>query len=109
MCAAPWMSWMRTGGATVLKLQTSLPAMLSGGSFVSWSVTFAAKTVTVHVSAGTKFVPGSSVKLVPAPLGVAVCAPLIVQEIEYHEPLTFTDSLKPIVMLLSTETFAAPE
>src|SRR5439155_21622665 len=77
--------------------------------FVSWSVTFAAKTVTVHVSAGTKFVSGSSVKLVPAPFGVALCAPLVVQEMEYHEALTFTGSLKPIVMLLSTATFTAPE
>src|SRR4051812_32379761 len=88
MCAAPWMSWIRTGGATVLKLHVESPAMLSGGSFVSWSVTPAAKIVTVHVSAVTKFVSGSSVKLVEPPLRDAVCAPLVVQETEYQEPLT---------------------
>src|SRR6266540_3651256 len=108
MCATPWMSWMATGGAIVPKLHVSFPAMLSGGSFVSWSVTFAAKTVTVQVSAAAKSESGSSVKLVGPPLTVAVWAPLVVQLSEYQEPVTSTGSLKPIVTLLLTATSTAP-
>ena len=82
--------------------------MLSGGSCVSWSVTFAAKTVTVHVSAVAKSVVGSSVKVVGPPETVAECPSLVPHEIENQLPLTLTGSLKVIVTLLSTAMSAAP-
>src|ERR1700755_1569313 len=44
------------GGASRVKLKTKLAAIVSGGSFVSWSVTWAAKIVTVQVSALVKSV-----------------------------------------------------
>src|SRR5918912_63327 len=81
--------------------------MLSGGSCVSWSVTFAAKTVTVHVSAFAKFVSGSSVKVVGPPLTVAAWLPLEPQEIEYQPSVTFTGSLKVIETFASSATSVA--
>ena len=105
---APWMSWIATAGATVLKLHVSSAGMLSGGSFVSWSVTPAAKTVTVHCSEPAKSVSGFRVNDCPPPLTEAVCAPLVPQEMEYQLPETLTGSLKPIVTLLSTATSLAP-
>ena len=51
--------------------------------------------------AGAKSASGSMVKVVGPPLAVAVWAPLVAHEIEYHEPVTLTGSLKV------TETFAA--
>src|ERR671928_1283113 len=81
--------------------------MLSGGSVASWSVTFAAKTVTVHVSEPTKSLPGSSAKVVGPPLTVAVWPPLELHEIENQLPVTFTASLKVIVMLLFSATSPA--
>src|SRR6266511_4321556 len=62
------MSWIATGGATVVKLQESLPAIVSGGSSVSWSDTLAPKTVTVQVSPCAKSESGSSVNMVGPPL-----------------------------------------
>src|ERR687885_1532771 len=82
--------------------------MLSGGSVASWSVTFAAKTVTVQVSEPTKSVSGSSVNVVGPPVAVAVWPPLDVQEIENQLPVTFTGSLNVIVMLLFRATLPAP-
>src|SRR5256885_1734656 len=82
--------------------------MLSGGSVASWSVTFAAKTVTVHVSEPTKSASGSSVNVVGPPLAAAVWPPLEEQEIENQLPVTFTGSLKVIVTLLSSATLAPP-
>src|SRR5919201_6903874 len=82
--------------------------MLSGGSFMSWSVTLAAKTVTVHVSEPTKSASGSSVKVVGPPVAVAVWPSLELQEIEYQLPVTFTGSLNVIVMLLFSATSPAP-
>src|SRR5919202_2763050 len=82
--------------------------MVSGGSFVSWSLTLAAKTVTVQVSLAAKSEDGSSVKVVGPPLTVALCEPLVPQEIEYQEPLTFTGSLKVIETFAFTATSAAP-
>src|SRR5437667_7574076 len=82
--------------------------MLSGGSFVSWSETFAATTVTVQLSPGTKSVSGSSVKVVGPPLTVALCEPLAPQEIEYQTPLTFTGSLNVMLTLALVATSVAP-
>ena len=65
-------------------------------------------TVTVHDSALAKSVAGSSVKVVgPAP-NVAVCPPVLVQLIVNQLPLTFTGSVKVIVMFASTEMPLAP-
>src|ERR671935_1680771 len=82
--------------------------MLSGGSTASWSVTFAAKTVTVHVSEPTKSASGSSVKVVGPPLTAAVWPSLELQEMENQLPVTFTGSLNVIVMLLDSATSPAP-
>ena len=81
--------------------------MLSGGSVASWSVTFAAKTVTVQVSEPTNTASGSSVKVVGPPLTVAVWPSLELHEIENQLPVTFTGSLKVIVMLLLRATSPA--
>src|SRR5919204_4288498 len=82
--------------------------MLSGGSFVSWSVTFAAKTVTVQVSPWTKSVPGWGVNVVGPPLTVALWPPLVPHEIEYQLPVTSTGSLNVIEMFALTATSVAP-
>src|SRR5919201_53054 len=82
--------------------------MLSGGSFVSWSVTFAAKTVTVQVSPWTKSVPGSRVNVVGPPLTVALCPSLVPHEIEYQLPVTSTGSLNVIETFELTGTSVAP-
>jgi hypothetical protein len=50
---APWISWMKVsggGGVVVVKLKTWSAVIVSGGSFVSWSDTCPATTVTVQVS-----------------------------------------------------------
>ncbi len=109
-CAAPWMSWIGTGGAggaSVVKLKTKSPAMLSGGSMASWSVTCAAMTVTVQDSLFAKSRSGFSVKVVGPPETVAVCAPLEAQLIENHEPATFTASENVIATLAEVATFVA--
>ena len=64
--------------------------------------------MTVQVSSLAKSVSGSSVKLVGPPLDGAVCAPLVAQEIVNQGPVTFTGSLKPIVMSESSATPIAP-
>jgi hypothetical protein len=87
---------------------TSFAAIVSGGSFVSWSLTFAATIVAVHVSAVTKSLSGSSVNVVGPPVAVAVCAPLVVQLSVYHEPVTLTGSLNVTVTFASTGTSEAP-
>src|ERR671935_2223792 len=82
--------------------------MLSGGSFVSWSVTFAAKTVTVQVSPWTKSAVGSSVKVVGPPLTDVVWPSLVPHEIEYQLPVTSTGSVKVMEMFALTATSVAP-
>ena len=83
-------------------------AMLSGGSSASRSATPAAVTVTVQVSLVEKSVAGSSAYVRGPPETVAACAPLVVQLIEYHAPLTATSSLKVIEMFASFATSTAP-
>src|SRR5690348_7400401 len=107
--AAPWMSWMRVAApVAVVKLQESSAAMASGGSSVSWSVTWAASTVTVQGSPGANSAAGSSVNVVGPPLEVAGWAPLVAHEIENQDPDTSTGSLNAIVTDASTGTSAAP-
>src|SRR6266496_3140144 len=102
------MAWIAIGGAVVVKLQESSTVIVSGGSFVSWSATLAAKTVTVQFSLDAKSASGSSVKVIGPPLALAVCVPLREQEIENQLPVTSTASLKPTPMTASTGTPLAP-
>ena len=89
-------------------MNTLFAAIWSGGSSVSWSVTFAARIVTVHSSFGAKLVAGSSVNVTGPPLAVAVCAPLEAQLIANQLPVTLTGSLKPIVTLESIDAPTLP-
>src|SRR5919109_783067 len=102
------MSWIGTVGATVVKLHESSLAMLSGGSLVSWSVTFPANMVAVPVSLGAKSLSGSGVKVLGPPLVVAVCEPLTKQEIENQLPVTLTGSLNVTLTFASSATSLAP-
>src|SRR2546422_9080776 len=79
--------------------------MLSGGSSRSWSVTWLAKIVTVHGSPNVKSESGFSVKLIGPPPTVAVCEPLLVQEIWNQAAVTFTGSSKSIVMFEPSGTW----
>ncbi len=49
------------GAASVVKANTKFAAIVSGGSLASWSVTWAANTVVVHVSPAAKSAFGSAV------------------------------------------------
>ena len=72
--------------SAVWNVTTWSATIASGGSSVSWSVTFAATTVSVHVSLDAKLVSGSTVKEVGPPEKVALCVPLVAQEIVNHGP-----------------------
>src|SRR5215203_721615 len=92
---------LRTAGAASAaeKLNTKSALMLSGGSFVSWSETWAANTVTVQVSFVAKSTAGLTVKVVGPPVttvSTTLRVPLVVQEIWNQFPVTFTGSLKVI-------------
>src|SRR5258706_504722 len=110
----PWMSWMRVAGAphtsasAVWKLKTKSAAIVLGGSFASWSSTFAATTVTVHDSLGAKFASRSSVKTVGPPAVGAVCPRDTPQVIENHPTATLTGSENVTLMLESSATPLAP-
>src|SRR6266498_6008733 len=82
--------------------------MLSGGSSVSWSVTWLAITVTVHNSLYAKSVSGSNVKLVGPPLTAAGWLPLVAHKNVNQLPVTSTVSLKLIVILAAMATPIAP-
>ncbi len=94
--------------STVLKPAVKLSVMLSGGSLASWSVTLAAKTVSVQDSPPIKFVSGLMVNTVGPPLTTPDLIPLTEQFNSYQAPLTLTDSVKVIVRLVSTGTPAVP-
>src|SRR5215208_6144725 len=64
--------------------------------------------VTVQVSVAAKSVSGLSVNVVGPPLTVAVCEPLALHEIPYHEPLGVTGSVNVISMLPERATSVAP-
>src|SRR5688572_12200359 len=83
--------------------------MLSGGSTRSASVTWAARTVTVQVSACVKSVSGLSVNdALGLALVVNVCEPEVAQEIVKLAPLALTDSLKLIVTFVAAPMSVAP-
>src|SRR5947208_15899620 len=82
--------------------------MLSGGSIRSWSFTFEASTVTVHISALAKSVAGSRTKVTGLPDTAAPWSPLVAQAIWNQVSVTFTGSLKVIETLASTATPDAP-
>ena len=94
--------------SAVVKLKLWSPAIASGGSVVSWSVTCEATTVTVHDSLLAKFVSGSMVKPTGPPVTVAVWAPLELHAIVYQPSVTVTGSLKLTVTLAPTPTFESP-
>src|SRR3954471_13692559 len=110
MCAAPWMSWIGVGGAGAAGVNVHVVSAIgwSGGSFVSWSDTWAAKTVTVQVSPAEKSVPGSSVNVVGPPLVVALCDPLVPHEIESQAAPSVTGSLNVTEMFAAVATSVAP-
>ncbi len=114
-CVAPFVGVVAVteGAASIVKLNTKLAAMLSGGSLVSTSVTCAAKIVTVQLSPGEKSVFGLMVKDVDGEGGVtAVSAgflvPLVVQTIWNQLPVTLTDSLNVTVMSVLVGRSTAP-
>jgi len=80
----------------------------SGGSSVSWSVTFAAAIVRVQVSPYGRSLVGSMVQLVGPPDAVAAIAPLTEQDSVNQSPVTVTGSVKVTVMLEPTATSVAP-
>src|SRR5687768_13280070 len=73
-CWVDWMSWMRRARPVVLNVKVWSPAMLSGGSTSSTSVTASASTLTVQVSLRWRSVCGSSKYEVDAPLGATTTA-----------------------------------
>src|SRR5262249_44824423 len=81
--------------------------MLSGGSFVSWSVTWEAKIVSVHCSSATKWVSGVSVNTVGPPLTLAVWIPLTLPTMVNQAPLTFTRSSNVTGIVVSIGTLVA--
>ena len=64
--------------------------------------------MTVQVSLVEKSVAGSSAYVRGPPATDAACAPLVVQVIAYHAPLTATSSLKVIETFASLATSTAP-
>src|SRR6185369_6553167 len=97
--------------SVVWKLKTKLASMLSGGSPLSWSVTCAARTVTVHDSPAVKSAVGLIVKVVGPPVttvSATFFVPLVVQTIWNQLPVTFTGSLKVIVISVLADWFVAP-
>src|SRR5438477_13209453 len=105
------MSWMNVGGgggASVVKLNAKFPSMLFGGSTVSSSVTWAARTVTVQLSENAKSTVGSSVNVVGPPVWAAACDPLVAQPIVYQGLETSTGSLNVIAMSVLKATPVAP-
>src|SRR5918999_1597837 len=108
-CALPWISWIRYVGAAVVNDHEWSCCIWSGGSTVSASATFAARTVTVQLSFSAKSLPGSSVYVAGPPDTVAGCAPLVEHEIENQSPVVETSSLNVMLMPESRATSAAPE
>src|SRR4030095_5206049 len=95
------------GSASVVNFAVKFATMLSGGSLVSWSVTFVASMTSVHCSPYTKSVDGLSVKLVGPPLTAAAWAPLIPHIKENHGATALTGSLKFTVMFWLRSTLVA--
>src|SRR5215207_2662033 len=104
-CVAPLVGIgvVTVGKASMVKLKTKLAAMLSGGSFESWSVTCAATIVTVQLSPAAKSTFGLIVK-VAGPLVTTVSTtfrvPLVAQTIVNQLPATLTGSLNVTEMFV---------
>ena len=107
MCVAPCTSWIGVAAVSVAKVKVKSAAIVSGGSFVSWSVTSAPTTVTLQLSPCTKSAVGSRVNVVGPPDTVAACEPLVPHEIENHESCTSTGSLNVIETFEPTGTSLA--
>jgi hypothetical protein len=75
---------------------------------VSVSLTSEPVIVSVHDSFAAKSLLGSSVKVTGPQLAVAVCGPLVAQEIVYHGPLGMTLSLKVTKRFAPTATPVPP-
>src|SRR6185369_11680620 len=85
--------------------------MLSGGSALSWSETWAAKTVTVHVSLNAKSTFGLTVKVVGPPVttvSATLRVPEVGQTIWNQLPVTLTGSLNVMLRFELSATFVAP-
>ena len=82
--------------------------MLSGGSFASWSLTWAASTVRVQVSPFARAMSGSSVKVDGPPLKVVETLPLRLHSSVNQEEVTLTGSLKVTDRLALIGKSAAP-
>src|SRR5215208_1349020 len=85
--------------------------MLSGGSFASSSVTWAAKTVTLTDSPFAKSVFGLMVNVVGPPVttvSATLRVPLVLPTIWNQLPVTLTGSLKVTVIFELPEAFGAP-
>src|SRR6185295_8573434 len=99
------------GAASMVKLKTWFAVILSGGSFASWSVTWAAKTVVVQVSFCVKSTLGLIVNVVGPPVttvSATLRVPLVVQTIWNQLPVTLTGSLKVTSMLVFVACCVAP-
>src|SRR5687767_4928053 len=98
----------QTVASTVVNEKVASPAMLSGGSSASWSLTWLATTVTVHVSFDPKSVLTSSVNVVGPPETTAACVPVVVHATENHGSVTSTGSENVIETSRFRATFTAP-
>src|SRR6476469_226974 len=85
--------------------------MLSGGSFAAWSVTCAAKTVTVTNSPLAKSTFGLIVNVVGPPVttvSATLRVPLVAPTIWNQLPVTLTGSLNVMLMLVLFACWVAP-
>ena len=110
----PWIAWIGVKGsvhgstAAVVNDHEKSAAIPSGGSSASWSVTAAARIVTVHVAPTRKFATGLMVNVVGPPLTSASTAPPPAQVTANHGPVTFTGSEKVTLRFASSATSVAP-
>src|SRR6185369_17145278 len=95
----------------MVKLKAKSDAMLSGGSLASWSVTCAAKIVTLTVSPLVKSVFGLIVNVVGPPVttvSATLRVPLDEPTIWNQLPVTLTGSLNVSVMFVLFAICVAP-
>src|SRR5262245_1859201 len=102
------MSWIGVGAASVPKVVSESRAIVSGGSFASWSDTWSARTVKVHDSPNPKSAAGSNVKVVGPPVTTTAWVPLVTQARANAVPDTVTGSLNATERLASLATPLAP-
>lgn len=97
------------GGASVVKLKTSLASMVSGGSALSTSLILAATTVTLQVSpTGRSLIGLISALVAPELLSVKALALPVGHSSTNDDVLKFTFSLKLMTILLLVATLVAP-